>query len=180
MLNNTLLVELYKESSIQSFFYEKLGDDILINFSKEKASLFNLKLLELIKKEGNKPFPYDDNTLEHPRFSDDFTLNIYEEWKENPDFLLYVFSYYFNKFLIYFYEEIENRNVRNQFIKIDISFLFIYQEQANYIADRLSDIFKEELTKEDVEKYNFSFWLSNIINNLYKVNLPYEYSKQLI
>jgi hypothetical protein len=174
VLNNTVLLEFIdKEESIQPFFHEKLGDDILINFSKEKTSIFNLKLLELIEKEGNKPFPYDFKNLEHPRFSDDFTLNIYKEWKENPEFLLYVFSYYFNNFLIYFFNEIEEENIRNHLIKIDISFLFIYQEQANYIADRLSNIFKDELTPEAIEKYRFPAWLSSLIKNLYKVDLPY-------
>jgi hypothetical protein len=57
----------------------------------------------------------------------------------------------------------------NDLMTLDLSPFFIYQEQANSVADHLSIIFEEELTDLN---YTFSNWINQFINNLKRSNLP--------
>jgi hypothetical protein len=202
ILNNKLLFEMDHGNQDR---WQKFVDNMFreINWGEDKEKLYEARLNQLlegkhfplespyyIQKANKRPinFYYSDsipmeNRYRKVEFSTTFTLALYEEWKKDPEFLTYVICKYFTNYVFetlsgdYSIISLNDINIMNNLMTLDLSPFFIYQEQANSVADNLSVIFKEDLTDLN---YTFSDWINQFINNLKNnsfLNLPFEKNK---
>lgn len=85
-------------------------------------------------------------------FSFEFTFGIYQEWEKDPDFLIYCVCYYINNNYLditeglfgpdFFY----NIPLYNNHLTLDLTSLFIYQDQADFVANFLLLHLKDKIT----------------------------------
>lgn len=126
ILNNKLLVDFLNgdEYKIQKFFWWmfKDTDEFYNYFGKEKLDLYESKLLKLIEKEG-KSFPPFDKNFNLLLLSEEIILELYEEWKKEPDFFVYIISYYLHNYPINILDEPIRKRLedKEEFMTIDLS-----------------------------------------------------------
>jgi hypothetical protein len=197
ILNNTLLLELeeYDPTRLQRFIDNKFGDWKNDWTWAEKEIIFEEKLKELLK---GKFFPlespvclqnieyqllptyfsFSDNILDSLKyrqtgFPDDFTLNLYKEWKNNSEFLTYVIC----KFIGYYVFESSNlefdfralkftkdSSIYNNHVILDLTPFFLFQEQIDTVVNDLEKNFQYEI--ENYKKHYYCNRVRTFIINL--------------
>jgi hypothetical protein len=177
ILNNKLLLELTDDSSCCEDFF-RLFSYWMFNIFTESPNwkFYEEKLFQLLQEKKEKFPVYFDGGGNYKKLilSKEFTLMLYKEWEKDTKFLTFVICYYLRHYVFlgsmdFDTDFMEPLVEREEYIKLDLSPFFIYQEQANSVADHLSIIFKEELT--DLNS-RFYYWIKILIDNLKKVNLP--------
>ena len=194
ILNEKLLVELAhrKTERMESFLGEFLG------FSYgESVKAFEIQLREILE---GKDFPletplvpsnikwYDKEDYLHANkipesywyrhtvLPSEFTLKLYKMWQQDPEFLNFVICYYFaniilegQRFYVLFMTDTDRYN---KYITFDITPFFIFQEQADSVAN-----FLEKKVFKGTGSYEGE-WGKALIEGLRNANLSKEVNEK--
>jgi hypothetical protein len=185
ILNNTILGVIDTKPEKWEFYSRIFSD---INWD-TKEVLYQAKLKELLNgksfplespfypqtKMSPREFRYPDNFPDSLKYRKttlpfDFTFQLYQEWEKDSDFLTYCVIYYLENYILNIEDDLlgfdffYNNLLYSEHLTLDLTPLFIYQEQADSVAAYLKSYYKDSLPEAS--------WGQTFINNLYQVKLP--------